>query len=99
MDFSLALCRRAATLAKQTAEQLLGVNCLFKGTQREAGYRSTPWTSNPFKWLLYSAMQASPRAGTTLPYKFTSRLRKGSPQPLLFTIPRPLNSSGSPICR
>lgn len=48
---------------------------------------------------LYSAMQASPRAGTTFPYRFTSRLRKGSPQPLLFAIPRPLNSSGSPICR
>lgn len=50
MDFSPALWvhgSRAATCAKQTAEQLLGVNCLFKGAQCEAGYRSTPWTWNP----------------------------------------------------
>lgn len=35
---------------------MVGVNYLFKGTQCEAGCRSTSWTPHAFNWLLWSAI-------------------------------------------
>lgn len=98
MDFTLALWvhgSRAATCVKQTAEQLLGVNCLFKGAQCEAGYRSTPWTWNPLNGSFIQPCRLLPELTSShligcLSFQGRSLKRRRCllrPEPLLLNMP------------